>query len=406
MTKKKLTIYVAIFLGLFAVAMCHSCRTSGEDEKTDDSQDNTTLVEEKDEKPKQVNVVIDKSASMKGYFSAGNMRPLLETIVDIVNSGTNEGTVRFFGDDVIENYAKSLKYASGFDKDTDMKPIIDSLLKEAGRTPVAFITDGIISSEDGMGGVPAMIGAIKRLLEKNDSVATIIYRVESPYNGEYWVEKSRLNSKYYSESISIEARPFYVILMGPKENIRYFNKNCPIKMNNESMSFNSHDNHENLEMYSSDDNVFSKGNGNEYVKKDTRESYELGFAFPPCLKDRVEKVGPNNASLVLNGDTLKRWNVKLQSGSDNIALLTISNKGANDSQPFDEIADALGSCILELKFDTPDITEWYRYHSDDDSKIAANIDEQSKTFGLKDLIEPFYEAQKNKYVKVTFKFTN
>lgn len=393
-----------MFLGLIAIPIYFSCGGNNGGGETNIEHEPTQA--ETTTKPEQVNVVIDKSASMMGYFNAGSMGPLLKTIPEIVHFGDRDGTVRFFGGQILENYASSLKNAKDFNKDTDMKSIIENVLKEAGKMPVAFITDGIVSSKGGIDDIPQMMEEIKNLLEKNDSVASVIYRIESPYKGQYWIEKSRLNPPYHSKSISVEARPFYVILMGPKENIRYFNMNCPIEESYESLSFNIHDNHENLEMYSSDLTVFSDEGDNGYVKKDTRESYELGFAFPSCLRYRIKKLGPDNASLVLNGDTLKRWDVTVKSGTDNNAILTIPNKGPHDSQPFDEAAGLADSCLLELRFDTPYISQWYVYHSDDDSKIATNNDEQSKTFGLKHLIEAFDKAQKNKDVKVTFKFTD
>lgn len=392
---------IAVLIATLTLNSCGGGSKSGDDDDTVVEQSTTT--EETDQQPEQVNVVIDKSASMKGYFNKGEMTPLLNTISKIANSGKNEGSVRFFGGNAISKYATALQGASGFAKDTDMKAILEKLLAEADTVPVAFITDGIVSSKGGSDDFSQMRMEIKRLLEKSN-LGYVIYRINSPYKGSYWIEQSRLKN-YHSENISVVDRPLYVILMGPKEKVRYFNINCPLKEQYEAMAFNTHESHKNLTMFYSDENVFSKEDG-KYTKVGSVDKYEFGFKFPKCLKARIEKLSPENAKLTLNGTELKKWSVQLQPGADDIALLYIPNKGPNESEPFDEEAMKEDESELELEFETADFNSWNAYHSDNDSTIATDINEQAKTFGLKHLIEAFREAQDNEEVKVTFKFTN
>lgn len=405
---KKTAIFILAAAAIIAVAIasvslnsCGGGSKSGDDDDTVVEQ--SSPKEEADQQPEQVNVVIDKSASMKGYFNKGEMTPLLNTISKIANSGKNEGSVRFFGGNAISKYATALQGASGFAKDTDMEAILGKLVAEADTVPVAFITDGIMSPEEGPDGIPPMIAKIKKLLEKAN-LGSVIYRINSPYKGSYWIEQSRLK-KYHSKDISVVNRPLFVILMGRKEAVRYFQNNNPLTEKFEAMAFNTHDNHENLTMYYSDGNVFKEEDG-KYTKVGSVEKYEFGFQFPKCLRERIEKLSPENAKLTLNGTELKKWTVKLQPGSDNIALLYIPNKGPNESEPFDEAADTEAESELELEFETANFDVWNQYHSDDDSNIATDINEQAKTFGLKYLIEAFREAQDNEEVKVSFKFTN
>lgn len=402
---KKPAIFIlaaaAILAAILALNSYGGGSKSGDDDDTVVEQSTTT--EETDQQPEQVNVVIDKSASMKGYFNKGEMTPLLNTISEIANSGKKEGSVRFYEGNAISNYASALQGAAGFGKDTDMKAILEKLLTEADSVPVAFITDGIVSSKGGSDDFSQMRMEIKRLLEKAD-LGYVVYRINSPYKGSYWIEQSRLKN-YHSQNISVVNRPLFVILMGPKKEIRYLRLYNPIKEKFEAMAFNTHDNHENLTMYYSDNNVFKEEDG-KYTKVGSVEKYEFGFQFPKCLRDRIEKLSPENAKLTLNGTELKKWTVKLQPGSDNIALLYIPNKGPNESEPFDEEAMKEDESELELEFETADFNSWNAYHSDNDSTIATDINEQAKTFGLKYLIEAFREAQDNEEVKVSFKFTN
>ncbi len=405
---KKPAIFILAAAALIAVAIASvSLNSCGGGSKSDDDDDTvvgqSSAKEESDQQPEQVNVVIDKSASMKGYFNKGEMTPLLNTISEIANSGKKEGSVRFYEGNAISNYASALQGAAGFGKDTDMKAILEKLLTEADTVPVAFITDGIVSSKGGSDDFSQMRMEIKRLLEKAD-LGYVVYRINSPYKGSYWIEQSRLKN-YHSENISVVNRPLFVILMGPKKEIRYLRLFNPIKEKFEAMAFNTHDNHENLTMYYSDNNVF-KGEDGKYTKVGSVEKYEFGFQFPKCLRDRIEKLSPENAKLTLNGTKLKKWTVKLQPGSDNIALLYIPNKGPNESEPFDEEAMKEDESELELEFETADFNSWNAYHSDNDSTIATDINEQAKTFGLKYLIEAFRDAQDNEEVKVSFKFTN
>lgn len=402
---KKPAIFILAAAALIASLTLNSCgggSKSGDDDDTVVEQSTTT--EETDQQPEQVNVVIDKSASMKGYFNKGEMTPLLNTISEIANSGKKEGSVRFFEGNAISNYASALQGAAGFGKDTDMKAILEKLLAEADTVPVAFITDGIVSSKGGSDDFSQMRMEIKRLLEKAD-LGYVVYRINSPYKGSYWIEQSRLKN-YHSENITVVNRPLFVILMGPKKKIRYLRLNNPIKEKFEAMAFNTHDNHENLKMYYSDNNVFFKDEEGKYTKVGSVEQYEFGFQFPKCLRERIEKLSPENAKLTLNGTELKKWSVQLQPGADDIALLSIPNKGPNESEPFDEEATTKDESKLELDFETADFDLWNAYHSEDDSKIATDISEQSKTFGLKHLIKAFREAQDNEEVKVTFKFSN
>lgn len=401
---KKPAIFILAAAALIAsltLNLCGGGSKSGDDDDTVVEQSTTT--EETDQQPEQVNVVIDKSASMKGYFNKGEMTPLLNTISEIANSGKKEGSVRFYEGNAISNYASALQGAAGFGKDTDMKAILEKLLTEADSVPVAFITDGIVSSKGGSDDFSQMRMEIKRLLEKAD-LGYVVYRINSPYKGSYWIEQSRLKN-YHSKNISVVNRPLFVILMGPKKEIRYLRLYNPIKEKFEAMAFNTHDNHENLSMYYSDNNVFKEEDG-KYTKVGSVEKYEFGFQFPKCLRDRIEKLSPENAKLTLNGTELKKWTVNLQPGSDNIALLYIPNKGPNESEPFDEEAMKEDESELELEFETADFNSWNAYHSDNDSTIANDINEQAKTFGLKYLIEAFRDAQDNEEVKVSFKFTN
>lgn len=360
-----------------------------------------TIVEETDTAPKQVNVVIDKSASMKGYFNKADMRPILQVINDLQHAGTKEGTVALLGDKPMQDHATTLKNASGFSSDTDMKAIFRQLIKDGDSMPVAFITDGIFSTANGLLDAPQMVARIKSFLkDKSNHLGVALYRFTTPYDGVYYIEKTR-TSGYKDVTLKAENRPFYVIVIGPKGQIRHINNNQPFKGEFESLFYNVHDDHENLVMYPLDKSVFSgPKDGNYFLVNDGQDKYELAFKFPACLRGVIANLAKSNASLKLNGEALKGWNVALQGGGENVAVLTMKNKNGE----FDTDLNEDNELVLEFK--TNDEGIWEEYFSEDDSKILTDVSEQSKTFGLKYLVEAVQDSESNDEVEVVFKFKN
>lgn len=355
------------------------------------------------EQAPRVNVVVDKSESMKGYFNRANMLPILTTVTSLQNSGKKPGDVRLFGNAPMGNHTDGLCNAKNFSVDTDLKAIIETLTKEADSIPVAFITDGIISTPNGINDVPMMMDKIENILKEKNKLGYSIYHMETPFDGIYYIESSRGTGNYKKINISSEKRPYYVILIGPKKYLRYFNDNNPLK-DYTSISFNVHDNEISLPMYPiADKLVFSgpsKQTGEYFMIDNGKDEYQLAFKFPACIKNSVEKLSASNANLKINGNEYKKWKLGLQGDGENVAILTIDNKNGD----FD--TECKDKNTLELSFDTSGNKEWESYFSENDSNIATDINEQAKTFGLKYLIEAFRETQDNEEVKVSFKFTN
>lgn len=353
------------------------------------------------EQAQKVNVVIDKSESMKGYFNRENMLPILTTITNLQNCGKKPGVVRLFGDGPMVNHTSGLCDASNFSADTDLEAIFKNLIKGADSIPVAFITDGIISTPNGKNDIPMLMDKIKNLLKGNGKLGYSIYRLETPFNGVYYIENTRGTGNYQKVNINSEKRPYYVILIGPKKNIRYFNDNNPLK-DYTALSFNVHDDEISLPMYPiPDKSIFSgpsKQTGEYFLLDDSKGEYQLAFKFPAYIKNCVEKLSASNAKLEINGHELRKWELGLQGDGENVAILTIDNKNGDFSG---ELRDAN---MLELSFETSNDSEWQAFFSENDSKIATDINEQSKTFYLKSLIEAFREAQDNEEVKATFRF--
>lgn len=404
---KKTAIFILAAAAIIAVAILYSCGGNKCPECNSDPcscpDPEIVVTEAISEQAPRVNVVVDKSESMKGYFNRANMLPILTTVTSLQNSGKKPGDVRLFGNAPMGNHTDGLCNAKNFSVDTDLKAIIGTLTKEADSIPVAFITDGIISTPNGINDVPMMMDEIKNILKEKNKLGYSIYHMETPFDGTYYIEKTRGTGNYKKINLKSEKRPYYVIIIGPKKHLRYFNDNNPLK-DYTSISFNVHDNEISLPMYpASDKTVFSgpSKNTGEYSLIDAgKDEYQLAFKFPAYIKGNVEKLSASNANLKINGNEYKKWKLGLQGDGENVAILTIDNKDGN----FDtEIKDRN---TLELSFDSSGNKEWESYFSENDSNIATDINEQAKTFGLKYLIEAFREAQDNEEVKVSFKFTN
>lgn len=112
--------------------------------------------------PEKIDVVIDQSASMAGYFNMQDMRPILQTINTLQQAGKETGTVKFLGGKPIGNIAGGVLSEKNFSADTDMDNIFKQLVEKGDSIPVAFITDGIVSTAHGINDIPQMVANIRK----------------------------------------------------------------------------------------------------------------------------------------------------------------------------------------------------------------------------------------------------
>ena len=393
--------------------MLNSCGGNKSSSNTRTEEEYTDIIAEESEKqPDEVRVVVDKSGSMKGYFNQTDMQSMMAAIETMRNLGVNEGTLRFFGDSKpfpAGSKSTSILAASKFDKDTDMAHLISGCIALGGDTvPVALITDGIVSTPQGKNDLPQMEGDIKRILDdKSSNLGWVIFRGESTYDGTYYVEAKR-PTVYPKGNLKAEERPFYIIVIGPKEDIRYIVSKAREKEEEwdkswdcEWVAFNTHDNHKNLKFYPMYKVNFTGEPGDyKWNKESQNEKIPLCFKYPQCLKTRVKELKPSNATLELNGNVIKGWKSSISGDkTDRYVQIEIPGDGVYENLKEEN--------ELILIFSTLPDQKWSEeYSSDDDSNIFTDTDQQEKTYELKSLIKPMADASSNNEVKVTFEFTD
>lgn len=413
---KKILIAAGICLmWTLCASVLTSCGSNGSNRESSGDESNgsasTEISEEAVTQPEEVKVIIDRSGSMKGYFNPKDMQAMMQALEDLRRLGKVEGSVQFCGDTkpFSGSKAANILAASKFDKDTDMGSLLKECVNLGGDSiPVALITDGIVSTSLGKNNLPQIEGDLKDILEnKNQDLAWILFRGETPYDGAYYIEANRPKA-YPKVNLKVEERPFYIVVVGPKPQIRYiveqaeaneekWDKNWDCEM----MSFNTHDNHSGLQFYADDDTYFKEAeDGKTYIfhNKQQNDKIPLIFNCPSCLTERAKKLKPSNATLNLNGTNLKGWTAQLSgSGKDKYVQIDI---------PGDElILNGNNENVLTLSFNAMPEDEWTKeYSSSDDSAIMTDSEEQERTYQLASLIEPMTSASTNNDVTVTFKY--
>ncbi len=416
--KKILVTTGLLLVGVLIIPVLNSCKSCTTSSRSDTEESITTssnfsdqYPEESVQRPDEVRVVVDKSGSMKGYFNQADMQPMMAAIETMRDLGVREGSLQFFGDSKpfpSGSKAASILAASKFDKDTDMSNLISGCIKLGGDTvPVALITDGIVSTPQGKNDLPQMERNIKRTLEeKSTNLGWVIFRGESKYNGTYYVEAQRPVA-YPKGTLKADERPFYIVVIGPKAEIRYIvsqaqknEEDWDKSWDCEWVAFNTHDDHTNLQFFAMDNAYFVEGTGGyKWEKKDQNIKIPLCFYYPTCLHQRVKDLKPSNATLELNGNVIKGWKSSIGGGkTDRYVQIDIPGEGLYENLQAEN--------ILTLIFSTLPDQKWSEeYSSDDDSTIFTDSDQQEKTYELKSLLKPMGDASSNNEVKVTFKFS-
>ena len=346
--------------------------------------------------PEEVNVILDQSASMAGYFNREDMRSILQTINTLQQKGKKTGTVSFLGGKPLDNIAGGVLSTKNFTADTDMDKIFKKLVEMGDSIPVAFVTDGIVSTSHGLNDIPQMEANIEKTLKsRNKDLAYGVYQLLAPFDGQYWIEATRGTGKpYRSVNLKTSNRPYYVVVVGPKDKIRWIMNNVNLEKA-KKIFFNVFDAHENMKIYPTDKDTFTGPKDGYYFLVNTKkDEAELAFKFPNSLAS-VMKSKPQ---VTINNEKL-----------DGIIKGGISVDGETayfevDVNNLDMEASDYRNMLVLTYNTTDDLDYWTECSTTDDSKIADNEKEQMKTYGLEYLIKAMVAAQQNTTAKATFKF--
>lgn len=183
----------------------------------------------------RVNVYIDNSSSMKGYFESPNVAPLIEVLSGITQYYQSGITGYYIEKNALKKYdwnqltadltAKKLSnYSDAFQLDGLIRHIMDNYAKDsAGNNVINFVlTDGIPSGTN-----DEIRNSAERQFNKTSAsllqtriatafggingIAASVYQFTSGFDGKYWFYNNDTAIKHWPK------HPFYLIAIGNKD---------------------------------------------------------------------------------------------------------------------------------------------------------------------------------------------
>lgn len=408
--KNKFVIFGIIAACIFIGIVIYFSILSPIDPPIHDRDSVAGQVEEAIEKPEQIDIIIDNSKSISGYFAPDDITPITSVIAELSSLGKNY-SLSFYGQKPQSGKmtAELLKKMDSqkLAKDTNMDSLISGCIDSVSKSnAVAFFTDGIISTAQGKNNLPQIEKIIEnKLRAASDTLGWMIIKGESRYEGTYWIESKR-PQKYDSTYLTADNRPFYILIFAHKKYIRYIRneiskwKDMPEL--NDFIAFNTHDDHTRINFYAPDNNNFKPVPDNPscinlHSTDFTDNRVVLSFKVPECLVNRVSELSPGNSELKIGNYRLNKWKIEKTKNPQEFKLYI-------DSEEFERMYPNEPS-LLELSFSTSpskNIDDWKnKYSTDADDSIKYNVDIQKRTYSLNSSLQPMLKASKNDEVKIS-----
>lgn len=388
MNKRNILIGIVVIAAI--VLLCKLFSGCDNTPKNLPIQDNTIHaiidnLNEEDSMPQKAEIYIDASASMKGYFISDNP-DFVGQMSNLANDKMfNNRDVFFVGDpkphtgmltDLLSDLRKQPNRSiSKFDV------LLSDMCHKVENGKVVFlVTDGIMSiGETTSKALPELGSLVRKSLQDFDG-AVAFFKFESEF-------KSNTQYKYYNKedrplNLNVIDRPYYVIAMGTKENIRALrHKKWGAK---DEIYFGIH-NHIGHTTNTQAENPDSK-------LEVLNDPVVLNATLPKCLAGLDKEYFEQNTEIYLNGVRVPSSaygdRVIDETGDINVVISQDVQKGG---QPL--IANPLTGYVeftLKVRNEIPD--SWKALNSDDDSNIAVDSLEQRKTYGLLTLLNGIKEA--------------
>lgn len=373
------------------------------------SESSILLVKEKTIEADSMVVFIDASGSIKGYFSLGSDNKFGNTISALSHMSKGCTHTYFYGSKEEINVENSknggvpaaLRAKSHYGQDSYFNEIfavmIDSIKKH--KTMLCcLVTDGIYGVENALTKEdsehakktlnPFKGDIINELKDKN--VAASIYRLSARFCS---TTKNDAYLTYQNESIyplTIEDRPYYVIVIGQPSLVRYFKENNNLEANHE-LHFGLHDikNFHNITKLG-DAKHFDK---NRCWKGKRTDSAEISANIPKCIGD--DDFIKKNIEVTLNGSKLDSSKYSLHNHRLTVKIAVMRDPKVKK-----------GDNILKVKVKNQIPAVWTdSLSTEDDINIKTDTELQGKTFGLRWLIEGIYEGiGETELMNIEYKF--
>lgn len=354
--------------------------------------------------PDSVRVYIDNSGSMRGYTDGQNS-VFINAISDL--KSLKNGEAYFWGakpkTPITGIIGEALAKNSFNGQDTPFPFMIAQLEHEAAKSGALtfIVTDGIIGvSSKQAHYLKGSLGQIKNDIRDSAKVeqgmAISVFRLVSGYSNKSGKSFYYTHKNTPVKLDSANQRPFFVIAIGKRANIQWFidkvrsDESLSAYKNADNITFGLH-NHE-AELALSDKLAFEQKGGSVKLKK-IRGTFSLKANIPACLaQDPKLDYMKQNLEVKLNDEQLSCLaSAKIDKDDpkkgffiDENTLYVIYDKVQNIST-----ADNVITIRLKKTIPTQWTTQW---SSEDDSNIAKDQMEQTRTFALSYLLTGLYEA--------------
>ncbi len=246
---KKTWILIAV-IAVVLFCIVRSCPSpSRGDNKITATLRNASIQEEVSASSPEAEIYIDGSVSMKPYFNAPHPDDLVNTISEIKNLNSDGTSIFFQGNPkpyvgMIANIITNLRQQPHLPE----SPFYDFFREQACKIDttnilIYLVTDGIISETSDGGRKNANLnmrlrlkqlqGMIRDALKGHANLAGAIIRYSGKYQGDYWNrENKRVTSARCALLKNEITRPYYVIALGKKEDIRWLQSQPDENLNN------------------------------------------------------------------------------------------------------------------------------------------------------------------------------
>lgn len=367
-----------------------------------------------------INVYIENSASMDGYV--GDNKTDFKTSVysylsDIKISNITDSLNLYYINsniiphkpnlsDFIEKLSpQSFKIRGGNRGTTDISNLVDTIIKETQGTSLSIlISDFIFSPGKGKDADQYLINQqigiktnIAEALKKRD-LGIIVYQLSSEFNGAYYNREDK--------PTKIEGRrPFYIWIIGNKENVAKLHGEIPMS------KFKG----------SGVENVFTIIRGNQTLDyairlgsgKFSLDKKNSKAKIVKTKRDHNHKitfsVNVNFSKLLLDDNYLKNTNNYLVNDKDYQLSITDSPASSHEyTNSLNFISDKIKPTNLSVKLKM-NIPEWVDQMNDDEGLDINANDAMGKTYGIKYLINGVYEAftqKENFYTEIKISINN
>lgn len=356
--------------------------------------------------PSKVRVVIENSMSMKAYYVGDTKgKDITSTVTRF--KGLNDSSQLYinktlamgYAADVIANMIKKNNFTRTTDIDLFIQEAIDSVCANK-CDMICYVTDGIMSVDnqsDQSRKLTELGQRIKQICSNsNNSVAAAIYRYNGQFNGLYYYADPTTEPK--SVTLSNCTRPYYVIVIGKKNAIRWLSTKGEQELNGyEACLF--------MGMYDYSGNnglALDSAKMENYVKyRDKENTIQVSIQFA----NKNTSLSYLNTCGILTAESVELWNDDKKAVVDSQLYEVTINNGCLNIKFNDNNVQSIGNSPLNLSLRMKNTIpgNWQDgYCSEDDRNIKKGdpvVVDQETTFGLAYLVQGMYEAlQSEPYV--------